>query len=186
MLISSDRAERPSARIVPGENRTERLDLQEALHRGIERLPDHTRQIVALYYGANLSQCEIGEMLEVPQTTVSLRLHEALDNLRAALAGAGHAAAVPMLESGALKDVLLGGAQAPPDLLSKIVGQLENAARITQRFSARLSRRLTPVARRGWLVAAVVFCLAAAAGGAWWYAQTNPDAQIPAPPAPAK
>lgn len=169
VVMTSDEAERLPAREVKSKGGAEREELQEALHRGIECLPDHTRQIVALYYGANLSQREIGEMLEVPQTTVSLRLREALDNLRTALAGAGFAAAVPMLESGALKDVLLGGAQAPPDLLSKIVGQLENAARITQRFS----RRLAPATPKGKVFATVAFCAAAAASSAWWYAHSQ-------------
>lgn len=169
VAMTSDNADLFPAREIKNDAGAEHEELQEALHRGIERLPDHTRQIVALYYGANLSQREIGEMLEVPQTTVSLRLREALDNLRTALAGAGFAAAVPMLESGALKDVLLGGAQAPPDLLSKIVGQLENAARITQRFS----RRLAPATAKGKVFAAVAFCAAAAAAGAWWYVHTQ-------------
>lgn len=174
VAMTSDDAERLPAREMKKDASAEREELQEALHRGIERLPDHTRQIIALYYGANLSQREIGEMLEVPQTTVSLRLREALDNLRTVLTGAGYAAAVPLLESGALKDVLLGGAQAPPDLLAKIVGQLENAARITQRFS----RRLAPATAKGKGIAAV-FCIAAVAGGAWYYANsrsTQPEA----------
>lgn len=191
VAMTPDNADLFPAREIKNEVGSEREELQEALHRGIERLPDHTRQIVALYYGANLTQREIGEMLEVPQTTVSLRLREALDNLRTALAGAGFAAAVPMLESGALKDVLLGGAQAPPDLLSKIVGQLENAARITQRFS----RRLAPVTAKGKVFAAVAFCAAAAAAGAWWYVHTQsaspesataPAAATPAAAAPAE
>ncbi len=88
-------------------------ELHQALHRSIERLPDVTRQIVALYYGASLSQRKIAAMLQMPQTTISLKLREAIEQLRGSLAGAGFAGAATILGEGVLRDAFIRGNQSP-------------------------------------------------------------------------
>lgn len=163
-------AEPRTARVAARQAGPEAQELHAALRKGIETLPEATRQVVALYYGADLTQREIGEMLELPQTTVSMKLREAVEKLRLNLAGAGLAAAAPLLESGALGDALLTCNPAPPGLGAKIAGQLAKAADITQ----RVSRRAAPLAGKATLgIAAVVIAAGAAAG---WWALSEPSA----------
>lgn len=133
----------------------ERAELHAALLRSIDELPEATRQMIALYYGANCTQGEIGEMLELPQTTVSMRLREAVQKLRTNLAGAGLAAVVPLLESDVLGDVLLAGKPVPPSLAPKVFVRLAKAAAVT--------RRSVPLSGG----AAAAAALALAAAGAW-------------------
>lgn len=158
---------------------SEREELLAALRRGVSGLPESTRQIVALYFGAGLSQAEIGKELEVSQTTVSMRIASAMNELRANLGKAGFAAAVPMLESGALQDAILEGSHAPSSLLANVQGQLANAARVT----GRISRRVAASSVTGKTIAAVAVLAMAAAGTAWWMANPAAAPAKAAPPA---
>lgn len=160
---------------VPGE----REELLAALRRGVSGLPESTRQMVALYFGAGLSQEEIGKELEISQTTVSMRITSAMNDLRANLGKAGFAAAVPMLESGALQDAILESGQAPSTLLSNIQGKLANAARVT----GRVSRRVATTSVAGKTIAAVAVLAMAAAGTALWMANPAAAPSKPGPPA---
>lgn len=157
-------AEPRPARAVATQAGPEAQELHAALQRGIETLPEATRQVVALYYGADLTQREIGEMLELPQTTVSMKLREAVEKLRLNLAGAGFAAAAPLLDSGALGDAMLSCKPVPPSLGAKVFGNLAKAADITQ----RVSRRAAPFAGNAALGTAVAVVLAAGAAAGWW------------------
>ncbi|MCK6472165.1 MAG: sigma-70 family RNA polymerase sigma factor [Planctomycetes bacterium] len=157
-------AEPRTARVAERQAGPEARELHAALQRGIETLPEATRQVIALYYGADLTQREIGEMLELPQTTVSMKLREAVEKLRLNLAGAGFAAAAPLLESGALGDAMLTCKPVPPSLGAKVLGNLAKAADITQ----RVSRRAAPLAGKATLGLAIAGVLVAGAAAGWW------------------
>lgn len=156
----------------PGDD-MERHELNGALHRQMEQLDPLDRRLLALYYGADMTQKEIGRVLDVPQTTVSMKLRDALAKLRTGLTAAGFAAAVPMLETGQLGDALLGGAQAPAVLHGKILKGLSSVARHSARTGAAASKGAAGV----W--AAVTVCAAVAAGGAAWWAADRES--VPAP-----
>lgn len=118
--------------------RSEELD---ALRRSLERLPQRYRQIVALYYGAGLSQREISIEMDVSQKTISTQLEEALRRLRTLLAQAGVAAAAPLLEPQAIVASIEGGYAPPPDLTEQILRQLSNAQAQAGQASRALSRK---------------------------------------------
>lgn len=158
----------------------ERHELNRALNRHMEQLDPLDRRLLALYYGADMTQQEIGRVLDVPQTTVSMKLREALGKLRAGLTTAGFAGAVPMLEAGQLGDALLGGAQAPALLHGKVLKGLSSVARHSARAGAA-----APKGGAG-IWAAVTLCVAAAAGGGYfWSNAQQPAESAPLRPAPA-
>lgn len=114
-------------------------EMNSALHQMLGSLSVIERKIVSLYYGADLSQDEIGRVLDVPQTTVSLKLREALAKLRAGLTTAGFASAVPLLEAGHLGDALLSQEATPPGLHARIMKGLSSVARRSARTMATSS-----------------------------------------------
>lgn len=117
----------------------ERLALDEttrALHRAIDALPEVERRLVALYYGCNLSQEEIGREMALPQRTVSGRLERVLAGLRRSLEQGGYAAAVPLLGSG-FGDVLATGHAAPTALKAAVTASvLKGGAEQSVRLAA--------------------------------------------------
>lgn len=64
----------------------ERMEAQEAVRRGIEKLPLNHRVVVVLFYLEGLSLREIAEVLEIPEGTVKSRLHHARQSLKELLA----------------------------------------------------------------------------------------------------
>jgi RNA polymerase sigma factor (sigma-70 family) len=52
-----------------------RVLLRVDLHRALESLPPHERQLIALRYVHDCSHSEIAEMLEIPEATARVRLH---------------------------------------------------------------------------------------------------------------
>lgn len=149
----------------------ERHELTRALHRQMEQLDALDRRLLALYYGADMSQQEIGRVLDVPQTTVSMKLRDALVKLRSGLTSAGFAGAVPMLEAGHLGDALLGGVQAPALLHGKVLAGLSSVARHSARGGTAASKGGAGV----WT--AVTLCAMAAAAGGYYWATSQPTAK---------
>jgi RNA polymerase sigma-70 factor (ECF subfamily) len=52
-----------------------RVLLRVDVHRALENLPPHERQLIALRYLHDFSHSEIAEMLEIPEATARVRLH---------------------------------------------------------------------------------------------------------------
>jgi RNA polymerase sigma-70 factor (ECF subfamily) len=52
-----------------------RILLRVDVHRALENLPPHERQLIALRYLHDYSHSEIAEMLEIPEATARVRLH---------------------------------------------------------------------------------------------------------------
>ncbi len=67
------------------EELAERRDLQQAIQRAIQALPRKYRSVVLLYYADQLTFTEIGQVLNMPGSTVKTRFYRAKPLLRAAL-----------------------------------------------------------------------------------------------------
>lgn len=98
-----------------------------ALHESLRNLPEQQRAMLALYFGAELSQEEIGKHFNMPQKTVSRRIQEILETLRGRLAQAGVAAAAPMLAGDRLGAALLDAETPPAGLFERIGANLAHA-----------------------------------------------------------
>lgn len=55
----------------------ERIEMQQAIERGLEVLPEAQREVVILYYLEELSYQEISDILRIPLGTVGVRLRRA-------------------------------------------------------------------------------------------------------------
>ena len=60
----------------------EQHDLQQAIQRAIQMLPQKYRLVVLLYYVEQMNYAEIGEVLKMPVSTVKARFHRAKPFLR--------------------------------------------------------------------------------------------------------
>ncbi|MCK6472317.1 MAG: sigma-70 family RNA polymerase sigma factor [Planctomycetes bacterium] len=154
----------------------ERGELLASLRRHLERLPDLERELIALYYGGDLSQAQIAEQLEMPERTVSFRIQKALEQLRTRLAGAGFTAALPLagtefsgeLLRGALLDA---GPSVPASLGTSVLGQLAAKAANVSKASARAAAGSSSA---GLYVATAVLLAAGAGTFAWMQQEPNP------------
>lgn len=150
----------------------------DALRRSLDRLPEAYRRIVALYFGAGMSQREIGEELDVSQRTVSSQLEEALKRLRSMLTHAGVAAAAPLLGSESIFSALSTGHVPPAGLGEATLARLSDAPLNAGQVSRALSRKAAAASGSSALWIAGALALVAAAGGGWWALQ-EPAASKP-------
>lgn len=134
------------------EDLAEKNELRSVLLRNLGELRDGDRQLVTLYFGAGMSQREIGEALDIPQRTVSNRIDEALGRLRSSLTQAGLAAAAPLVSAEGLREALASGPAAPPGLRERIAEHVSrhavNAAKSLSQRAAEHSTR-TAAAKLG-------------------------------------
>lgn len=153
------------------EREAERSELITALRRSLGRLPVLNRQLVALYFVAGYSQEEIGHELALPARTVSYKIDETIKQLRETLTKAGFAAAVPLLGSEGLREVICAGHGAPAALRARVLDSLNQAAEHSQRL-AKASSTTFGAAK----AAIAVTILAACVAGGWWMSQTQRQA----------
>lgn len=147
-----------------------------ALHETLRALPEQQRAMLALYFGAELSQEEIGKHFNMPQKTVSRRITEILETLRGRLAQAGLAAAAPLLAADKLGAALLDGEAPPAGLFERIGANLAHAG---------ASASVKAAAAKGafaawWLWAAGAAVLAAGAAVAFSGALPQAKSEAPA------
>lgn len=155
-----------------------------SLREHLGALDDEHRSVVALYYGASMSQGEIAALFETTQQTISNRLKESLDLLRRRLREAGFApmaAALPLLpEPCALLGDCYAQGSAPVDLTAKILAGLDRGAGAPGRESARGAA----AHKAGWGRWALLAALCAGAGG--WYVWPRQETQSVSEPAKAQ
>ena len=153
----------------------EEAEILSALRAALQDLEPLSRQVVALCYGAGLSQREIGTVLELPQRTVGFKLEEALARLRGQLKNAGFAAAVPLVNPADLEQALCAGSPVPPDLEAQVSSRISEAG---NEVPPSVSRRAA-VAKTGltayWPVAAVLALVVALAAVARSRSDWNAD-----------
>ncbi len=87
----------------------------------LKALPERSRDMIALYFGAGLSQEEIGKELSMPTRTVSHKVSEALKILKGSLAQRGWAVALPMISEKGLREVLSAGMDVPKGLAEAVL-----------------------------------------------------------------
>lgn len=119
------------------DQQAERTELQSRLRRLIDQLPEVEQQLLALYYAGDLSQREISKQLDMPQTTVSMRMQNALNSLRASLAALTATAIV--LDRDLLAPALCGNRSAGvgvETLLARLSGRLKAGRRASMRTYA--------------------------------------------------
>lgn len=73
----------------------DRMALRDVLTRGLESLPDQTREVVVMRTMGGLSGNETAELMGVSSATVSRRFHEGMNQLREHLRGRAPAASTP-------------------------------------------------------------------------------------------
>ena len=153
-----------------------------ALNGAMRGLPALERQLLALYYGVEMSQSEIGEELAMPNQTVSFRINKALESLRLNLTKAGFASVVPLVGAGILSEAMTRGPACPLATTEKLMQRIrlpENAARSLSRRGAKAK-----VAGGKWALGAVM--AAAAVAGCFWMVQANSNAVPPQAAPPTK
>lgn len=154
-------------------------ELLASLRALLDKLPERERQLVGLYYAGGLTQDQIAKVLRMPQRTVSNRMREILDGLRARLTAQGLAAAAPVLTGSAggdlLRDAVLTGSRAPRGLAESLMTKTLSATERSVRAAAAKGS-----ASVLWLAGAVA--LAAAGAGGWWWLRD--PASSPSRPTP--
>jgi RNA polymerase sigma-70 factor (ECF subfamily) len=153
-------------------------ELADALRREFNRLPELERQLVALRFAGGLTQEEISAELSIPQQTVSYRISQTLQQLRANLVSAGHDAAVPLLAGSALPDALSSGMNASAGLRANILKACSTSPSFRQSNASQPSRASQWGLRMG-----VATVAAAVAAGAMWISQSAPTPPV-SPKAP--
>lgn len=146
-----------------------------ALRVSVAQLPERQRTLLALYFGAEMSQEEIGKHLAMPQSTVSRSIQDLLDQLRGSLARAGLAAAAPVLGAEQMQAAMLGGEPAPAGLLEGLLSRLADAGRSA---SVKAAAATSSPAWIGWAAAVLL-----AGAGAWWALPPPPEVSAPVPAA---
>lgn len=120
--VTSDlEAASPSTAATPAS--LEQRELMAALWDQLGRLPEMDRRLVAMYFGAGLSQNDIGEALEMPQSTVSTRMGKILKDLGAGLTRAGFASAGMQLSPDLVGEAARSGVPVPDGLRELVWGQ---------------------------------------------------------------
>lgn len=157
------------------DSRQEREELMGTLRAQVGKLPPLERQMVALYFGAEISETEIGRMLSLSQTSVSRKLNDALTQLRANLAAHGFASVVPLVGLKALNKAMLSGHDAPHSLSTNVLNALNKKAAKAPSKPSRRNR--APRASSGTPVAGIV--LVALAVGIIGYAALSKPAAVP-------
>lgn len=138
------------------------------LRASIEHLPLGYRRILALYYGAGLTQREIGEELNVSQRTVSAQLEEALRRLRSKLSQVGVATIAPLLGTNAITEALVDGHLPPTHLAETIRSRLGEGVAQAGQVSRSLSRKAFAVSGGSRLLLAGILVVVAVGAAGYW------------------
>lgn len=137
----------------------------------IEQLPDKSRRLVALHFGAGLTHEEIGQVLSMPRSTVSHGIRDALRRLKGSLARAGVAAIALPTETEVLGEAICSGYPVPAGLCQRVMARMDALGAAAE--SARQSARRA-LGMRVPLVVGIVLVAAIAGGAGWWAVRGSP------------
>ncbi len=189
-LQSRRKVRREDARIQVWKNResqpvqkptsqAEEKELLVSLNGLLDDLSERDRKLVALYYGAGLSQAEISRQLKIPQRTISQKLSRVVNELRSGLSQVGFAS-VASLESH-LGDAVLGGLEAPVISGDQIAAWLSSSAMAGSSVRATSSKgALSPA---GW-AGVSIFIMTALFAVTWAAQNPSREAKAKAPLVP--
>ncbi|MCK6470125.1 MAG: sigma-70 family RNA polymerase sigma factor [Planctomycetes bacterium] len=157
-----------------------------ALQEGLHTLPQIHRLVMVMYYGAGMSQKEIGQELGITQQAISYRLEDGLQKLKAHLGTVGLATAVPLCTPENLAGTIFSGKQPSPQLVDSLVGNRSwvKPAKADAGASRRSSRTQAPtahgIAALPAVLAGTALVLAAGLGTVFlWPARSQEPSQAP-------
>lgn len=118
-----------------------RLELHRTLWEMLAKLPLELRQMLVLYYVGEMTQAEISNLMKLPQSTVSVRIQDALERLRLNLKSAGLASAVPALSSELFAEAIGSVGEVPHGIQARVLKRIStrSAARSSGKAAAPLS-----------------------------------------------
>lgn len=179
---SEERIERVARDSNPSE-KAEREELLEALRRAMEKMPLFDRQVLALHFGAGMSQEEAGASLSVSQPAIAMRIEKALTFLRGRLSRGGFAAAAPLIDAAALSEAMSSSHEVPPGLHEHVLGRIFSDGDMALKS---MSQRVLSGKSLGIKLAAASAASLALAGMVAWSVSGRTGAGAPpAPSAPA-
>ncbi|MEK7467858.1 MAG: sigma-70 family RNA polymerase sigma factor [Planctomycetota bacterium] len=144
------------------EDAMERSELRQAVRRAVEGLEANLRATIELRYEHDLAYADIARAMDCPEGTVADRLHTAHERLKRALAGAGVAITVALLES---ELSAAPRSAAPPRLAARV-------AKSAREFQP--DRGISPNGpRRKSVAAGLTVALLAALLLTWWMAPVH-------------
>lgn len=180
-IMGIDGTAEPAAGEKRPDQSLEHTELLESLRNHLSRLPETSRALVMLYFGAGLTQEEIGRELSMPTRTVSYKLDEALQQLRGRMVASGFAAAAPGITSASLWNDLLTGADVPPGMKERVIQKILSLSNHSQRLfsAAPKCKALLPLWLGAGAITLALACLCLAPG-----AGTQPTGASPASSSP--
>jgi RNA polymerase sigma-70 factor (ECF subfamily) len=139
------------------------VEMQAALRRNLDALPEREREALMLHYGGGLTQEEIGRLLSLSQGVISRLMSRGLDRLRARLSEAGYAGvALPLLAAG-IGEAACSGSSVPSGLHASVMSRWAGDLPVA---SSDAVRPRGPQIHYGWAVSVGVVVLSAV--GIWW------------------
>ncbi len=135
-------------------------ELRRALAETLNALPMNERQVIALYFGAGLSQYEIARKLSLSQRTISSKMKKTLESLRMQLSRSGFAALTAEGLASELPTAIYGGLSLPGGFTARVFHALEVSDQ------APKSAYKTPAGTL-WLMALVAVVVAVGVGFRW-------------------
>ena len=163
-------------------------EVKAACRRFLGDLPDLDRRLVALVYGAGMSQAEAGEALGMPPRTVSARIEKTLQSVRQKLTVAGFAALAPLALEHLTAEAICSSTTALRPSVETLLPLLDKGTGAGHIALREVSRQMiSPVGLSVvWPLAAA---LVLASAGTYWFVSTlrsePPVPPIEAPQAPA-
>jgi RNA polymerase sigma-70 factor (ECF subfamily) len=123
-------------------------DLKSKLREEISRLPELERDVLVCSYCTKMTHREIAQLVDIPQRTVTDKIHAAVERLRLNLLRAGVVAVAPLLCKDSLFEVLTTGHDCPPGMMDRL---MERLARPETEAAKQMSRRIkTKAAGTAW------------------------------------
>ncbi len=109
----------PESREITSSRRIESNELVKAIRTAIGNLQQSDCQLIALHYGAGLSQRQIARELNLPQRTVSGRIQSLLKGIKKDLGRMGFEQNMAAVTSTQLASAMLGGGNAPTGMTDR-------------------------------------------------------------------
>ncbi len=154
----------------------ERGETLEIVRRHFQELPELDSQLLACCFGANLTHQQISDLLGIPRRTITGRIQQALEQLRARLSNSGVALIMPLLSTELIHEALTTGHSCPPVQLV-LPSKLPIRSRSIRHLSKATSKSGVVVV--GGALAAVVIAAVAINSGITASSQKSPQPESP-------
>ena len=99
-------------------------ELKSKLRKEINELPELERDVLVCSYCTKMTHREIARLINVPQRTVTDKIHAAVERLRSNLLKAGVVAVAPLLCRESIFEALTAGHDCPPGMMERMMERL--------------------------------------------------------------